>query len=778
MKRNRPRGIVSIALAALLLFTAVAATVPARAQDEPAGDGTDIQPTPGIVTAATPEAGLTYVPQEFAGGRWRVAVATARIGAEFPEFELPEVDQKLWIVVIADVTNWSRGDARLDPRDFTIRIPGDPDHRGFARRSTEGTAAVLGLQPEVVADRVEIDAGETERLALVFQVTSDTANHALMIDGQALPLIPAYSGAPFDELPDVIEPPSTQLQLLTDVASGSTIEIESGDDVTELALGFVDAPNAGECYSLQSTARLDRMSTERILVETDRDVAFVWAELEDGTRRLLNHEQISGGYAALDRNAGGRFHVWLADSEQLAKNQSAGLWSDCTGPHGIELPQAVQSTQLDVATDTGTTPVRPWIQWSPDIVTTPDGGAWAFFSATAEEGPNAETQRLYAAQYDPTQGEWLPAEAMEGGEIQFGGSAVVDSKGNVHVVYSARESADPEDFSTLLYTHQTDDGSWAEWEVVAADQLAGHQLAPALAIDRNDKLYVVWQDQRAFDSAARFASPANSDIFMSEREPDGEWSPVPTIVNVHYPTSAASRPVLVVDGDRLIAAWSVYTSALGLESAARLEWAVRPINAALDDWETPRALAAVRGDVMGGRFLDMAADPTGGAVLVYGRQGVEAFLFMKRLKPGAVDWTDDTLIAFGDKGSYPSVTVNQEGTVFVAYHVSLGSLVKIGATAVSFRSVEPGPEIILTQQDPNTQGFPSMTTDVTGRPWLVFYGEIPGLDPSLVTTLRNARVPSIPVTGSQAPTATPSPATDTDTETETELQDATPTPAG
>lgn len=782
MNRNRPRGIVSVALAALLLLTAVAATVPAGAQDEPPGDGTDIQPTPGIVTAATPEAGLQYATQEFAGGRWRIALITSRIATELPEFDLPDVERKMWIVAIVDVTNWSRGDARLDPRDFSIRIPNDPDHRGFARRSTEGAAAVLGLEPEVVADRVAIDAGETERLVLVFQVERDTASHALRIEEQALPLAPSYSGPPFDALPDIVEPPATNLQLLTDVVNGSTIEVEGEE--SELALGFVDAPIGNECYSLQSTARLDRMSTERILVENDGDAAFVWAELQDGTRRLLNHEQISGGYAALDRSAFGRFHAWLLDSEQQAKNQSAGLWSECTGPHGIELPQAVQQARLQVATDTGTTtPFLAWIDWRPKIVTTPDGGAWVFFNAAAEEGQYAGNQRVYAAEYDPTQGSWLPAETLDGGEIQFGASAVVDSRGNVHVVYSARESADPEDFSTLLYTYQTDDGSWADWEVVAPDALAGHQVAASLAIDRNDNLYVIWQDQRAFDAAARFASPANADIFISVREAGGDWSEVPAIVNTHYPTSAASRPDLVVDDDRLVATWSVYTSALGLASAARIEWSTAPLDDPLTGWETPRTLAAVRGDVMGGRFIDMEADPTGGVVLAYGRQGEEeTFLFMKRLKPNAVDWTDDTLIAFGNKGNFPSVTVNQQGTVYFAYHVSIGSLVKIGASSVGYRSVEPGPEVILTQDDPNTQGFPSITTDVVGRPWVVFLGEIPGFDPSIVGTIRNARVPSTPLTASQAPTPTPTPAADiedlpsTPSASDEDDADETPTP--
>jgi hypothetical protein len=745
MNRNRLHGIVAIVLAAIMVFTGVVAPVPVRGQDEATGDGTEIQPTPGIEPGATPEVGLVYVPQEFAAGRWRTAIVTARIAPEFPEFDLPPVDLKLWVVTIVDVTNWSRGDARLDPRDYSIRIPADPDHRGFARRSTESVAEVLGLEPTSVADRVEIAADSTERLVLVFQIASDTANQALQMEAQAVPLAPAFSGPSFNDLPDIVEPGLTTRMLVADVPNGSTLEVDG--DESALPLGFVDAPNPGECFSLQSTARLERQTTERVLVENDNGGSFVWAELQDGSRRLLNNEQIVGGYAALDLSITGRFHAWLLDSQQLAQSRGAGLWTDCTGPHGIERVQTLERTQLQVATESGTTTFRPWIDWRPKIVTTPDGGAWAFFTAAADNGENSGQQRLYAAQYDPALGRWLPGEAMEGGTIQFGSSGVVDSKGNIHLVFSARESAAEEDFSTLLYTYQQDDGTWADFEVLAPDQLAGHQLAPTLAIDRNDKLYVAWQDQRAFDAAARFASPANADIFFSEREEGGEWS-VPALLNTHYPSSAASRPRLVIDDNRLVATWSVYTSALGLESAARIEWSMRPLDGAADSWASPRTLAAVRGDVFGGRFMDLAADPTGGVVMAYGRQGEDTFLFMKRLKPNAVDWTDDTLIAFGNKGNYPTIAVNSAGTVYIAYHVSIGSTVKIGATAVAYRSVEPGPEVILTQDDPNNQGFPDMTTDVTGKPWLVFLGEVPGLEPTQVTTIRNARVPETPITRS------------------------------
>ncbi|MER3438856.1 MAG: hypothetical protein C4346_15410, partial [Chloroflexota bacterium] len=79
----------------------------------------------------------------------------------------------------------------------------------------------------------------------------------------------------------------------------------------------------------------------------------------------------------------------------------------------------------------------------------------------------------------------------------------------------------------------------------------------------DDTLFVAWQDQRLFSPEARKASPANADILLSEKKPgDDTWS-VPYLVNNHLPTAASLTPKLVVDGDRLVIVWSVYTADLG-----------------------------------------------------------------------------------------------------------------------------------------------------------------------------------------------------------------------
>jgi hypothetical protein len=743
-------------LAFAILLSGIMLTMPVFAQEgTPEADDSAASPaaSPAGSPQASPVAAEPYVTSEFLSGEWRVAVVTARQANVFIEYELESRVDKNWVVVIADVTNWSRSDAVLDPRDFQMELPGTDEPRGFARRSSERAAAVLGLEPVSVQDGVAIGAGQTERLVLVFEVPLDVPNPALWIDGVSLSLEAAIAGGPdLTALPEITLPGETGRQRIESVVNGNTLAL--GANAVENILTFVDAPVGEECFAEQSEAHLRRIATERVFVERDDEKVYIWTEEDNGTRRLLNYEQIAGGYAAASLDLSGRFAIWFADAEEAARNASGGLWESCTGPHGVARTAAPERSNIRMSdTEGGTTSYRVWLEWSPELVTTPDGGAWAFFSALADEGPLQDQQRLYASRFDPSVGAWLDAVPMPAGEIQFGASAVVDSKGIVHVVYSAREFAGDEYLSTLLYTYEDGRGGWVEPVAVSLDLLAGHQIAPSLAIDANDGLYVAWQDQRAFNDAGRAASPLNADVFVSQKDSGGAWS-TPVLINSHLPTAAALLPRIVVDGNRLVAVWSIYTSALGPENAARMEWSSRAIDADPVDWAAPQIFANGRGDNFGGRFVDMAADPNGGVVVAYARRGIDTFLFTKRLGPDAMQWGSDTLIAFGDRGSFPTLEINETGIVYIAYNAATGTfgdgtgiLVDIAATAIDYRSLEPGAEVILTRDDPNSQGRAAMAIDLTGKPWIVYFGEIPGFASTQVGALRNANVPVAPITG-------------------------------
>ncbi len=499
MTRFRHLRLAPALLAVVLVLTSLVGVFTARAQDatvEPATPGTEAVASP-VAPPAEP-----WLASDFVSGVWRVKVITADRANTFPEYELEGREDKDWIVAVVDVTNWSGDDDTLNPRDFALELPGGDDPRGFARRTTERVAEELGLEPTNTDDGVAIDEGESARLVLVFELPIDSIDPKLFLDGESLSIQGAIDGGPaMDALPEMADPPEADRVDLGEVINGFTLT--AGDDETETVLTFVDGPLPDECFGEEATRRLTRLATDRLYIETLDGATLVWSEEDDSSRRLLNFEQIDGGYAAVSADVSGPFAVWLKDAEQSSKDRGGAIWANCTGPHGVTRVETPERSQLKIGDgEGGTIPFHAWLEWNPVIVTQPDGGAWAFFGATADSGDLKDKKMVYASHYDPTEGKWLEASAMPLGEVQLAPSAVVDSKGVVHVVYSAREKDEDGFFSTLLYTREDGNGGWIEPVAISLDQLAGHQIAASLAIDTNDTLYVAWQDQRAFSPEA------------------------------------------------------------------------------------------------------------------------------------------------------------------------------------------------------------------------------------------------------------------------------------
>ena len=464
MTRFRHLRVATAMMAVVLVLTSLAGVFTARAQDatvEPA--------TPGTVAVASPVAppAEPWLASDFVSGNWRVKVITAKRSNAFPEYELEARDDKDWLVAVVDVTNWSGDDATLNPRDFALELPGGDDPRGFARRTTERIAEQLELEPTDTDEGVDIDEGESDRLVLVFELPIDSIDPKLFLDGESLSIQGAIEGGPaMDALPEMADPPTADEVELGEVINSFTLTV--GDDETETVLSFVDGPLPDECFGEEATRRLTRLATDTLFVEELDGATLIWSEEDDSSRRLLNFEQIDGGYAAVTADVSGPFAVWLKDAEQSSKNRGGAIWTNCTGPHGIIRVETPERSQLKIGDGAGgTLPFHPWLEWNPVIVTQPDGGAWAFFSATVDL-PDAATEDgtpvaaetgaselqgkklVYASHYDPSQGKWLDAERMPLGDVQLGPSAVVDSRGVVHVVYSARERDEDGFFSTLL----------------------------------------------------------------------------------------------------------------------------------------------------------------------------------------------------------------------------------------------------------------------------------------------------------------------------------------
>ncbi len=382
-----------------------------------------------------------------------------------------------------------------------------------------------------------------------------------------------------------------------------------------------------------------------------------------------------------------------------------------------EVPQpAFEVFRID---DAGTgRAYRVWEEWVPQVVTTPDGGAWTFFTAQIRAEAGYGDRRLFASRFDPGLRVWLPAQSLGASGTQFGASATVDSQGNVHLAYSDRPAGN-DTWSQLVY-RQFADGAWTEPAPIAPHPDAGHQMLASLAINDADGLHAVWRDQRFVSPEARAALPTNADILSSDLV-EGEWTE-PAQINVREaPEVNPAWPHLAVDGDRLVVIWSIYrgTTAEEMKSAVRVEWSTRPLDAS-SPWTTPQTLYVREGGDAGGRLIDLAADPRGGAVVVYGLYNrSNNDLFMQRLDRDSSAWTDPVLIANGDYGYLPDITIDENGMIYAVFNNGRNRDVDIGGLIANPAGATAG-AVTLTPAEGGVTARASISLDQDGRPWVVY----------------------------------------------------------
>jgi hypothetical protein len=775
-----------------------------------AQDGTEIDST-AVATAttaagatpptATPEPTATPRPNPvqtegatFVDGPLRIVVQRAARADRFEELELATRANREWVVAIVDVINFSDNPAPVVPNSFAIRIASSDNPAGFAPRNTETVADVLGIGPANAEEEILLQPAEATRLALVFLIDASGRAPAIVYDSNATPLDPTLAlFAGWTDLPAVATLPAMQVGVIQDVKDGGTVVL-AGNLTGTYVMNSVDVPVGRECYADVSKNRLATIVGKTVLVEPagpGRQGVYIWLPLDNGIRVLVNQDQIITGFAASNSPAGDRFSAWMDDSQRVAQMRAAGIWGNCTSVHGVARPPEIEAVSFQLNEPDAIDGYSPWVVWSPLLLPLPNGTALAFFSAevqhpdevtaaaspagaqvdasaSPEASPDATTKitrRLYLSTYDPRKGAWSTAEPIAGGDLQFGIAAVVDGEGRVHAVYSERAEDRPEITSSLRYITRGANGGWSDPVTIQADGSSGHQLAPSLAVDASGALHLVWQDQRAFTAEQRDASPANADVYYSRLDAGAsEWS-APVSINGHVDGEFTSRPLIALDGNRLITVWSVYTDRFGSGAAARIDWSVRATDAE-GEWAAPRLLLAGRGEAFGGRLLDLESDPTGGVVFVFGRQSTDTFLFMRRLGAGKDEWSSDVLLTFGDRGSFPALTVGMEGTVYVVYNLGNGDTVDVGAVAVPRGTDEPGPEVILTTNEEGSQGRPAVAVDLANLPWVMFFSQPVGGAPDTARAIRNFIVPrslaeldalraAANATATPVPTATP-----------------------
>jgi hypothetical protein len=362
---------------------------------------------------------------------------------------------------------------------------------------------------------------------------------------------------------------------------------------------------------------------------------------------------------------------------------------------------------------------RVWEEWVPQVVTTPDGGAWVFFTAQVRTSEGSTDRRLFASRFDPALRVWLPARSMGSTATQFGATAAVDSQGVVHLIYSNRAGASSEAWSQLVYQRLVDD-AWTDPVPVAPHPDAGHQMLASLAIDEHDGVHVVWRDQRFVTPEARAMLATNADL-LSSALVEGEWTE-PELINVREaPDVNPAWPHLVADGDRLVVVWSIYrgTTAEEMRSAVRVEWSTRPLDGS-PEWSTPQTLYVREGGDAGGRLIDLAADPRGGVVVVYGlfNRGNND-LILQRLDAGKDAWTAPVLIASGDFGYLPAVTIAGDGTIYAVFNNGRNRDVDIGGLIADASGKSAG-AVTLTPAEGGITARASIALDHNETPWVVY----------------------------------------------------------
>jgi hypothetical protein len=413
----------------------------------------------------------------------------------------------------------------------------------------------------------------------------------------------------------------------------------------------------------------------------------------------------------------GSLVAWFCPSATLAQDATAS-----PTPEALPPPPEVSQPAYDVlrVDDNGIgRAYRVWEEWVPQVVTTPDGGAWIFFTAQIRSQESNTNRRLFASRFDPELRVWLPARAMGSSATQFGASAAADSQGVVHLIYSNRAGDSSEAWSQLVYQRFVND-SWTDPVPVAPHPDAGHQMLASLTIDDHDGLHVVWRDQRFMSPEARAMLATNADLLSSDLV-EGEWTE-PARINIREaPDINPGWPHLVADGDRLVVVWSIYrgTTADEMRSAVRVEWSTRPLDAS-SGWSTPKTLYVREGGDAGGRLIDLASDPRGGAVVVYGlfNRG-QNDLMLQRLDVGKDAWTEPVMIATGDFGYLPVVSIAGDGTIYAVFNNGRNRDVDIGGLIADPSGKSPG-AVTLTPAEGGITARASIALDHNEKPWVVY----------------------------------------------------------
>lgn len=277
----------------------------------------------------------------FVTGRWRVAVATTVRDREIEAAGLEAKAGKEWIVVVADVTNWSDERATFSGDSLGLVFAGDDRRYEVAPNSSRAVARALDLAVTELEAGVRLDPDETARVALVFQVPAEGDGPTLQGHGDepGLPIEDDLGTEDLLEIGPPAEPPVLQVVEVVEAIDGEVVELRLAGEraIVRARLIGVDAPADGDCYADLAASGLAALDSETAWIELDPAEAggltervYLWTDGPDGTRVLVNERQVADGYAKarpLDEET--RFGAWIGEAGRTAEASGNGLWGNC-----------------------------------------------------------------------------------------------------------------------------------------------------------------------------------------------------------------------------------------------------------------------------------------------------------------------------------------------------------------------------------------------------------------------------------------------------------------
>jgi hypothetical protein len=315
-------------------------TATATSEQRPGPDPTatgvpDVTPTATPdVTAVPPLPGDGEPAPAFAAGPWRISVRAVDLGESIDYLGLGFVDGNQWVVVYADITNWSEADAQLDAASLTLATTGGPVAPDAV--STQSAASLLGLEP-ANGSSVQVPAGGATRVALVYSIPVSESELVLSVDDNQLPLEDAV-GRQFDvtDLSTIATPPGVQEGTVGTIPLDGAVQFFVDDTLVKVA--GIELPSDTDCTdaSGELLLALGGLYGKTVWLEadpavTEADTYYVWYEDDQGNRVLLNQTLLADGLAIEgDLPEDARFGAWLEQTENVAQSAGIGMWEPCT----------------------------------------------------------------------------------------------------------------------------------------------------------------------------------------------------------------------------------------------------------------------------------------------------------------------------------------------------------------------------------------------------------------------------------------------------------------